>query len=125
MLNISVGDTSSALAVYKRACRLDPSNPLPFLSAARVYQQLQLYSLSSSHMQRAAEVDPSLAMTFVDMAQANIMTVTVASGADYCFGRSEDELLLRAVSLCRHVSEVVDVLTAQMVAGIYNELSNM
>ena len=107
------GDVVSALESYKRAASISPQHPLPYVNAARVYQQLNQQSLSSRHISKALALDESLALTKVDMAQ-NLLFA----------GQLEEalELLEQALGCAKHVSEIRDVLTAKAVANMQRTL---
>lgn len=109
------GDAVAALAAFKKAHEIDCYNPLPYLNAARVYQQIKQPKIAFQHMQIAIQIDPALAMTKVDLAQQYLHS-----------GRTEEALktLESALVLARHVSEIRDVLTARTVALMQVQLQN-
>ena len=86
---------------------------MPYINASRCYQQLNQIELSKIHLNYAIKLDSTLAMTYVDIAQ------------QYAFQGSIDialELLMKALDLAKHVSEICDVLTAKVVTEIQKEL---
>ena len=97
------GDMVKALKSFKRAHALDGRNPLPYVNAARTYQQLGQYSTASHHLELAIALDPALSMTRVDVAQNHSHE-----------GRTQEalDMLQTALLLARQVSEIRDVLTA-------------
>jgi predicted Zn-dependent protease len=66
------------------------------------------------HLNRAIRADPALAMTRVDLSQ-NLMHS----------GRTQECIVIldEALLLCKHVSEIKDVMTAREVARIQLELT--
>jgi len=107
------GDLVGSLSSFAQAHRLDLRNPLPFVNAARTYQQLNQGSTSRKHLNCAASIDPHFALTHIDVAQAALQE-----------GRTQKALsvLDHALSLTRHVSDICDVLTAITVAQLQLEL---
>jgi len=87
------GDLTGSLDCFRRASAMYPSHPLPFVNAARTYQQLNQRGLSSAHVQRAVALDPSFPLPHVDLAQALLYQGKV----DAC-----QESLQRALALARH-----------------------
>lgn len=108
-----LGDMVNALNCYQKAHGLAPGNPLCYINAARTYQQLSQLATSEQHLQAALKLDPALAMVRVDLAQ-NLLISGKASLALL--------LLQEALDLARQVSEIRDVLTAQMIAIIQIDL---
>lgn len=104
-----LGDAVGALQLFKKAAQSEPSNPVPFINAARTYQQMNQRSNASKHLNHALKTDPALAMTKVDLAQ-NLMQS----------GHTEEalQMLDEALQLAKHVSEICDVLTAKKIASI-------
>jgi tetratricopeptide (TPR) repeat protein len=93
----------------------DWSHPLPWVNAARTYQQLGQLSAAQSHLSRALALDPSLAMTRVDEAQlhrqqGDINRAVVA--------------IEEAMQRSRQVSEIRDVLTARYVVLLQQSLKD-
>jgi hypothetical protein len=72
---------------------LYPTHPLPFVNAARTYQQLNQRGLSTAHVQRAVALDPSFPLPHVDLAQALLYQGKVEA----C-----QKSLLKALALARH-----------------------
>ncbi len=107
------GDLVGSLSCFSQAHSLDLRNPLPFVNAARTYQQLNQSATSKQHLTCASVIDPHFALTHIDVAQAALQE-----------GRTEKALsvLQHALSLTRHVSDICDVLTAQTVAQLQMEL---
>lgn len=67
----AAGDMVRALTYYEIASKIEANeNPLPYLNAARTYQQLAQFDHAWIHFKQAAEKDPELAMIKIDMAQA-------------------------------------------------------
>ncbi len=110
------GDMVNALQAFHKANRLDARNPLPFINAARTYQQLGQLSTAMAHLDTAIALDPALSMTRVDLAQ-NYMQLS----------RTEDalDMLNTALNLARQVSEIRDVLTARSVATMQLKLEKL
>jgi Tfp pilus assembly protein PilF len=105
----------AALKSFREVSVCDPLHPLPYLNAARVYQQLNQKEEARIHMEIALAVDPTLAMTRVDLAQHHLHLGNSAVAL---------ETLEGALDLARHVSEIRDVLTARTVALIQLELES-
>ena len=63
------GDPAGSLKSYANASVLEPEHPLPYLNASRVYQQLNQLTLCKKHMAKAFDLDRSLSLTLVDIAQ--------------------------------------------------------
>lgn len=108
-INLSLGEVMSqcgdivmALTCFKTASIIDPSCPLPYMYASRVYQQLSQNKIAEGHLSRALALDDRFAMSKVDLAQYYMQT-----------GRPNVlEILQGALSDARHVSEIRDVLAA-------------
>eukprot|EP01035_Chromulina_nebulosa_P018693 gene18693-24449_t len=110
------GDMVQALNHFKRAHELDRYNPMPFVNASRVYQQLSYTSQIEKHINKAISLDPTLTMTYVDISQ-----VCLSNGqTDKCLS-----MLSKALRLARHVSEIKDVLTAQAVGKLTRQLEDL
>jgi len=110
------GDMVQALNHFKRAHELDRYNPMPFVNASRVYQQLSYTSQIEKHINKAISLDPTLTMTYVDISQ-----VCLSNGqTDKCLS-----MLSKALQLARHVSEIKDVLTAQAVGKLTRQLEDL
>jgi tetratricopeptide (TPR) repeat protein len=109
------GDMVNALKSFKKASKIEPSHPFPYINAARTYQQLSQFSSVMHHLDRAIAIDPCLAMTKVDLSQSLLR-----------FGKTEDAVkkLDEAMLQARHVSEIHDVLTARMVAKLQDQLKD-
>jgi tetratricopeptide (TPR) repeat protein len=103
------GDLVGSLACFHQAHTIDPTHPLPFVNAARTYQQLSQTATAKKHLDRALELDPSFSLTYIDVAQAALQA-----------GETEKalQILDRALVLARHVSDLLDVLTAKRVAEL-------
>ena len=114
-IHCQAGDAVTAIQIFSAVTHFDPDNPspIPYLNAARVYQQLNQHEQAVMHMKIAYSLDPSLAMTRVDLAQHYLG-----------LGQTSDALctLQGALHLSRQVSEVKDVLTAREVALLQLEL---
>lgn len=67
-----VGDPAGALQSFLKASQLEPGHPMPYLNASRVYQQLNQMQLAKLHMKKALQLDDSLSLTLVDIAQFKI-----------------------------------------------------
>jgi tetratricopeptide (TPR) repeat protein len=65
------GDVVQALNLFNQASIMAPLHPLPYTNAARAYQQLQQGAAADRHLAHALQLDPTLAMTWVDMAQVS------------------------------------------------------
>lgn len=107
------GDLVRAIQSFATASKIDVSNPLPFTSAARVYAQMNLKSDAEYHLHHAQQLDESLAMTKVDIAQQLAQNGETAAAL---------EMLDQALQCARHVSEIRDVLTYRRVAEMTLEL---
>ena len=101
------GDAMAALQLYQRVALLDPGNPLPYLNASRIYQQIKLQKEAYTHMQLAIQIDDQLSMTQVDLAQYYLHSGQVQLAM---------QTLEEAFVSARHVSEIKDVVTARTVA---------
>ena len=103
------GDLVGSLACFHQANTIDPLHPLPFVNAARTYQQLNQTTTAKQHLDGALSLDPTFALTHVDVAQAALQV-----------GKTQEalEILDRALLLARHVSDFLDVLTAKRVAEL-------
>ena len=108
-----LGDMVNALKCFRKANELAPENPLCYVNAARTYQQLSQLTTSEQHLQAALKLDPALAMVRVDLAQNLLLSGKASSALS---------LLQEALDLARQVSEIRDVLTAQMIAHIQIDL---
>jgi len=114
-----VGEVVRALGCFQRAASVEEggdsssSNPLPFINAARTYQQLSQPVAALRHIALALRRDSFLPMTFVDLAQIFVH-----------LGRTQEAVLAldHALVLSRHCSEIRDVLTARTIAQIQLEL---
>lgn len=51
-----------------------PMHPLPYANAARAYHQLQQPSIAEKHLSHALQLDSGLTITWVDLAQVQILT---------------------------------------------------
>jgi tetratricopeptide (TPR) repeat protein len=107
------GDLVGALACFEAAHSQDMLNPLPFVNAGRTYQQLQQPKVSELHLNQALAVDPTFALTQIDVAQSALH-------------KGQTQLALNvldhALYLSRHVSDICDVLTAKTVATLQDLL---
>jgi len=114
---------------------------MPYINASRVYQQLNQMQLAKKHMMKALEVDRSLSLTLVDIAQFKIHekrrqgiersdSTETRSGHVNCATKSGDiidsvsisTILDYALNEARHVSEIIDVITAKQISEFYNRL---
>jgi tetratricopeptide (TPR) repeat protein len=107
------GDLVGSLSCFEAAHRLNPRNPLPFVNAARTYQQMSQPSTSERHLQCAVAIDPTFALTHIDVAQGLLHRGAVQEAL---------KTLDYALRLSRHVSDICDVLTAKTVATLQAEL---
>lgn len=103
------GDLVGSLACFHQAHDTDPTHPLPFVNAARTYQQLNQLTTARLHLDKALLLDPHFSLTYIDVAQAALQA-----------GKTEESLRIldRALLLARHVSDLLDVLTAKRVAEL-------
>ena len=101
------GDLVGAMSCFKKASKLDPRSPLPYLNAARTYQQVGQISTSKLHIEKALSIDPNLAMAHIDMSQLLMQS-----------GKNDEAIstLEKALELSRHMSEIKDVLIARKMA---------
>ena len=67
------GDVVNALDCFRRAHAAAPLNPLPFINAARTYQQLGQLHTAKQHLCAALRLDGSMAMVRVDLAQNSLL----------------------------------------------------
>jgi len=109
------GDLVGSLSCFEAAHRLNPRNPLPFVNAARTYQQMSQPSTSERHLQCAVAIDPTFALTHIDVAQGLLHRGAVQEAL---------KTLDYALRLSRHVSDICDVLTARTVATLQKELQD-
>jgi tetratricopeptide (TPR) repeat protein len=129
------GDPAGALKSYSDASAMEPNHPLPFLNASRVYQQLNQMQLCKKHMEKAFNLDKSLSLTLVDIAQfklhekrfsdqgeAAVSSPSSEEEGMFFEDLSSEEILETAVDVSRHVSEVIDVFTAKQIARFYAKL---
>jgi tetratricopeptide (TPR) repeat protein len=87
------GDLSGSLNLFRQASRLYPQHPLPFINAARSYQQLNQRTLAAQHLARAIELDPLFPLPHIDAAQSLLYQGKVEACS---------EALERALTLARH-----------------------
>ena len=110
-----LGDVVKAIKCFEEASQIENTqgNPLPYINAARTYQQLSQPCSALSHIAVALQYDSFLPMTYVDLAQIYLN-----------LGRTKDALqgLDYALTIARHCSEIRDVLTARTIANIQLEL---
>ena len=136
------GDPAGSLKSYANASVLEPEHPLPYLNASRVYQQLNQLTLCKKHMAKAFDLDRSLSLTLVDIAQFKLhekrfldqgepllsappstSSLPVELETSSFFDeQSSADILETAVEVSRHVSEVIDVFTARQIARFYAKL---
>lgn len=132
------GDPSGALKLYYKASKLEPGHPLPYLNAARVYQLLNQMELAKSHMMKALNLDDSLSMTIVEIAQYKIQQrkqQIIVHNPEKNIHNNEnnkineiidemtvEEILDYGLYQARHVSEILDILTTKQIAEFYNKL---
>ena len=107
------GDAVGGILAFRKCAIIDPYNPLPFINTARTFNQMGQPYLAMRHINRALELDDTYCMTFVDLAQVFLQQ-----------GQTKEALthISKALQLARHVSEIRDVLTAQKIALIQEEL---
>ena len=107
------GDAVKAIKCFKRASRLNPLHPLPYINAARTYVQLNQPTKALLHLSVAILLDESLASTRVDLSQIYLLS-----------GKTRLALttLQLALNMSKHVSEIRDVLTALKIAEIQTKL---
>ncbi|CAE7465064.1 unnamed protein product, partial [Symbiodinium microadriaticum] len=141
------GNPAGALKAYALAAEVEPTHPMPYLNASKLYQQMNQLELAKVHMRKALRVDSSLAITLVDIAQFKIhesrrgnvvsapvelpaaegaqtvVSVPAVTHADYLINSASAAAILdSALDQSRHVSEIIDVFTAKKIAGFYSEL---
>ena len=107
------GDAVKAIKCFKRASKLNPLHPLPYVNAARTYVQLNQSKKALVHLSFAISLDEHLASTRVDLSQIYLIS-----------GKTELALstLELALNMAKHVSEIRDVLTALKIAHIQSKL---
>ena len=129
------GDAAGALAEFRRAYIMSQNNPMPLLNAARVYQQMGQSVASEAHVREALLRDNTLVLAYVDCAQLCLQQISRGSYNLSAEGDiSEIEVLEafkgnkakeaykyldKALSLCRHISEVADVFATKVIAKIH------
>ena len=112
-----VGEVMKAVQCFKKAANMNTAegynNPLPFVNAARTYQQLSQPQAALNHISIALKYDSNLPMTYVDLSQIYLH-----------IGRTREALqaLDYALAISKYCSEIRDVLTAQTIARIQLEL---
>ena len=95
------------MEAFKKAMRLDARSPLPYINAARTYQQVGQIENAKRHIHRGFDLDPRFAMGHIDLAQLQLQ-----SGQSDC----ALETLEKALEYSRHRSEIKDVLIAREMA---------
>jgi tetratricopeptide (TPR) repeat protein len=109
------GDMVKAIKMFHKASLLQAGHPLPWVNAARTYQQLGQLTAATSHIEVALALDPSLAMTRVDKAQ-------LLRQAGSQFEKEAVQNIDCALDLARQVSEIRDVMTARYVTLLQQSL---
>jgi tetratricopeptide (TPR) repeat protein len=127
------GEATGALEAFQKSFRLSPSSPMPFLNAARVYQQLSQSDACETHLKEALRRDNTLVLAYVDCAQLCLQSkglrssraaVTAnisdsATAARIVGPRKAQVYLDLALHLCRHISEVADVFASETIALVH------
>lgn len=129
------GDAAGAMAEFRKAYLMSPSNPMPLLNAARVYQQMGQSVASEAHVREAMLRDNTLVLAYVDCAQLCLQVArgSSASGGENVTDESASSLktkkmkkadayLEEAITLCRHISEVADVFATKAIAKIHFDI---
>lgn len=122
------GDAAGAMVEFRKAYLMSPNNPMPMLNAARVYQQLGQSVASEAHIREAMLRDNTLVLAYVDCAQLCLQAArgpAIGSAAsDNCGhkaaqAKKAEVYLEKAVTLCRHISEIADVFATKAIAKIH------
>lgn len=113
-----VGEIVKAIKCFQRGAKIEEeisnsANPLPYINAARAYQQLSEPITALNHISIALKYDSFLPMIFVDLAQIFLHLGKTKEAID-----SLDHGLI----ISKHCSEIRDVLTARTIANIQLEL---
>ena len=108
-----LGDIVSAMTLFRKAHKLDSKSPLPFVNAARTYQQIGQLASARRHLDKAISADSSFAMSLIDMAQIHLHSGSTNSALS---------TLNDALYLARHMSEIKDVLIAKKMAFVQLKL---
>ena len=87
------GDLTGSLDHFRQSSKLYPSHPLPFINAARTYQQLNLRDSAAKHIAYAVALDPYFPLPHVDLAQALLYQGKVEACS---------EAINKALKLARH-----------------------
>ena len=112
-----IGDVMKAIQCFKKAANMKTiegfKNPLPYVNAARTYQQLSQPLAALTHISIALKYDCNLPMTYVDLSQIYLH-----------IGRTKEALqaLDHALEISKYCSEIRDVLSAQAIARMQLEL---
>jgi tetratricopeptide (TPR) repeat protein len=124
------GDATGALVEFQRSSELIWGNPMPYLNAARIYQQLGQSSACEEHLKEALKRDSTLVLAYVDGAQLCLQASVGNDRGSSALGR--DRMALRVAStkqasafvnaallLSRHISEVVVSASKSFLLGAY------
>ena len=87
--------------------RLDGTNPLPYINAARTYLQLGQVTSAFKHLKHGLLLDADLPMSHLDLAQLYLQTGNTTMALS---------TLDEALKLAKHMSEIRDVLVAKRMA---------
>jgi tetratricopeptide (TPR) repeat protein len=107
------GDMVKSIKMFRRASLLEAGHPLPWVNAARTYQQLGQLDAANAHVAVALALDPSIAMTRVDHAQLLRQSERMEEAVT---------TIDIALTLARQVSEIRDVMTARYVTLLQQSL---
>ena len=107
------GDMVKSIKMFRKASLLEAGHPLPWVNAARTYQQLGQLDAAKAHIQVALSLDPTVAMTRVDHAQLLRQCEKMAEAV---------ESIDIALDLAKQVSEIRDVMTARYVTLLQQSL---
>lgn len=70
------GEATGALEAFKKSFTLSPHSPMPFLNAARVYQQLsQSDACEMSHLKEALRRDNTLVLAYVERLHTTLSSI--------------------------------------------------
>jgi Flp pilus assembly protein TadD len=89
-------------------------SPLPYLTGARLYQQMGQLAVAQEHIAQAQKLDPHYAMTAVDQAQCQRLQGDL-TGAEHS--------LEHAWQCARQVSELREVLSAKYLVKLQQRLA--
>ncbi len=110
------GDMVKGLEHFRNVSQLPAYRalPLPYVSAARVYQQLGQLHKAHVHLSRAIQLDDTLAMTLVDLSQLHRQEKQLDKAV---------QTIDQAMRCAKQVSEIRDVLSTKYLARLQQTLA--